>query len=143
MRSFLRATAVHSANYNGEEYPWQPSRQTVALFAQNILLYVDNVDDKAVLEDYFNQNGSKSTALELQSASGRVALELLTKSEAVEIDDALTQIPAGIEEKMAAISPSNGLDDFQAQLFIMHGVSDPYVPVVESYRLADAIDDPT
>lgn len=139
LQTFMRATAVHSAQYQGEEYPWQPSEQTVALYTQNVLGYLDNADDQAILKQYFTGGTAE---LEYLTPGGRLAYGLLTSTDAQEVDALLAQIPPQYQNKIASVSPSAGIGRLQAKVFIMHDISDPYVPVTESYRLANAIFDP-
>lgn len=141
--SFLRATAAHSALYNGREYPWQPAAPTVALFAQNVLLQVDDPRERTLLMERLQNNPGGSEWSATLTSVGKVAYSLLTTTEVAEVDRLLTQIPADKMAQLATVSPSTRLNLLKAKVFIMHDVSDPYVPVTESYRLRDAIDDPS
>jgi len=139
LQSFLRATAVHSAHYQGKEYPWQPSEQTVALFAQNVLGYLENADDQTILMQHF---AGQPAELNRLTEEGKMAYDLLTMTQPHEMDALLAQLPQSYQNKIATISPGSNIEQLKAKVFIMHDSSDPYVPVVESYRLADAIADP-
>lgn len=141
--SLLRATAAHSAYYEGQEYPWQPDRQTIALFAQNVLLFTDDPTDRAILTQHFLQNGEDSgQSPEGLTLFGSLVYALLTTTYPPMVDALLAQITPDKLAQAAMISPSAGIERLKAKVFIMHDVSDPFVPVTESYRLADAITDP-
>ena len=135
----LRATAAHSAYYDGQEYPWQPHRQTVELFAQNLLLFVDDPADRTMLTQHFQDGAEGDRPPETTSVFAPIAYGLLTTTEPGAVDALMAQIPAEQLARAAALSPSAGIERLKAQVFIMHDASDPFVPVTESYRLAEAI----
>lgn len=137
----LRAIAAHSARYQDREYPWQPADQTVELFAQNVLLHLAAGDQALLKQHYQNPNPAAQAPAGL-SPIGRIAFSLLTARGPSEVDALIAQLPPETLLKMAAVSPSTGMARLKARIYIMHDVSDPYVPLTESYRLADAISDP-
>jgi len=67
---------------------------------------------------------------------------LLNTSDPATIDAVISALPPEIHGRLAALSPNSGINRLRAKAFIMHDVSDPYVLVTESSRLAKAISDP-
>jgi hypothetical protein len=143
LRDLLRAVAAHSSRYAGQEHPWNPTREAVTMFAQNTLLYMDDADDRQRVTRHLGGGGSSSGAPGDLTPTDQLIYTLLTSSDPATVDAAIAALPPEIHARLAALSPSAGIDRLRARVFIMHDVSDPYVPVTESYRLAKAIADPT
>lgn len=142
--SLLRATAAHSAVYDGREYAWQPADQTVAVFAQNVLQLTGDPGERARLVAHFaGAPGASGGPPEGLSADGQLAYALLTTTGPAAVDGLLARLSPEQRATLAALSPSTAIEQLKAQLYIMHDTSDPYVPVTESYALAAARPDPS
>lgn len=142
LTSLLRAVSAQSSVYQNEEFPWQPAEQSVNLFVKNVLLYLNNTVDREILMVFYQNRDSNSSHPAGLSPLGEIAYELLTTSNTQAVDALLEQIPPEIQDQLDRISPKTGMSALRAKVFIMHDISDPYVPVTESYHLADAIQDP-
>ena len=136
---YIRAIAARSAEYSGREYPWRPAADTDTLLAKNVLAYLDSPSDAAALRAHLTGDNATPPAL---SAAGRWALALLSAGEPQAVDALMAQLPAGYDVRLRAMSPSAGIDRLRARLYIMHDLSDPFVPVVEAYRLRAAAPEP-
>jgi len=138
---YLRAVAAHSSLYQETEYPWEPAQQTVELFAQN-LLFLSNPEDREILRKYFQTAKDDQPTPTGLSPLGKTIFAILTTTDPTTVDSLLMQFPAEIITSMNALSPEAGISRLKAKVFIMHDISDPYVPITESYRLRDSITNP-
>lgn len=134
----MRATAAHSVLYENQEIPWQPSRATVTLFAQNLLRHVSS-EERVRLQEWLE---GRETA-ELTNTTSKWVYAMSSTTEPAHVDRLLSQIPEAYNRDLMRLSPSAGIDQLHARLFIMHDSSDPYIPSQESYRLAGAVNDPS
>jgi len=142
-RDMIRTIATRSSRYKDEELAWSPNHQTILLFVQNVLVHLDTSQDRqALLRLLQAPAGSSSATLSELPPLGRLGYTVLMGSDPVTVDALVAQIPEQELAELDLISPSTGIDRLRAKVFIMHDVGDPYVPVTESYRLADAISDP-
>ncbi|MBN1875464.1 MAG: alpha/beta hydrolase [Anaerolineae bacterium] len=140
---FARAIAARSSRYNDKEFAWTPARQTILLFAKNVLTYLVAPHERQMfLELLQTPSEGPSAASSDLTTLGQVGYRLLTSPNPAAIDALMTQIPAQKLAEIDVLSPSIGIDRLKAKVFIMHDISDPYVPITESYRLADALSDP-
>jgi fermentation-respiration switch protein FrsA (DUF1100 family) len=113
------------------------------LYVQNVLSYVDNPADRAVLEQRFTDTkGVNLLKHDRLTPLGELAYALLTTTDPRAVDALIPQIPQDNQATLMSLSPSTGIDRLRAKIFIMHDFSDPFVPVTESYRLADALPNP-
>jgi dienelactone hydrolase len=143
VRDLIRAVAARSSRYQGQELAWTPHQQTVILFAQNALLRLDAPQDRQILRQLLQAPPEDpTTPLTELTPLGHLSYSLLRGSDPAMVDTLLTGIPEQTLAGLKLVSPSTGIDRLRAKVFIMHDASDPYVPVTESYRLADAISDP-
>lgn len=62
-------------------------------------------------------------------------------SEAREIQTIFSSVPLKEKEKLKRYSPKEYVDNFKAQIFILHDQSDTFVPYVESVKLNQALKD--
>jgi dienelactone hydrolase len=142
LRDLMRAVATHWMSYGGEEYAWNPTVQAVTMYAQNVLLYADSAGEREALRRNLRAGPSAGEPPVELTPTGRLLHRLLTRSEPAITDETIRALPAEIHSRLDGLSPSTHIDRLQAQVFIMHDVSDPYVPVTESQRLADALAGP-
>lgn len=142
LTSLLRAVATQSADYRGRQVAWLPATPTVALVTQNILDQLAAPRDQAFLQNFFINGGQEQELKDSLTPSGYLAYRLLTTTDQRAFDQLLAQAPAASRRHLATLSPRTRAGDLHARIFIMHDESDPYIPVGESYRLAEAIGDP-
>jgi dipeptidyl aminopeptidase/acylaminoacyl peptidase len=135
LRTYIRAIAARSAFYQDREYPWRPAADTEALLVSNILYYLDSPEDAALIRAHFS---GQPVDAPLTSA-GNWAVALLSSTDSGTIDDLLENLPDGYDIRLDAMSPSAGIERLQAKLYVMHDLSDPFVPVMEGRRLMDSI----
>lgn len=140
LRSFMRAAAARSASYQGEEHPWQPAVDTETLLVRNVLHYLGNPEDTELIRAGLSDENSGEEPL---TESGRWALEFLAASDNATVDELMDRLPAEGASFVNDMSPGTRISQLKARLYIMHDRSDPFVPIVEAYRLADAAPDPS
>lgn len=142
LTSLLRAVATHSADYRGTTVSWQPAPATVMLVTQNILAQLPRAEDRVLLQRTFGAGEPADETLASLTPEGLTAYRLLSTTESAAFDQVLAELPTAHKAYLVTLSPSRGIADLRARLFIMHDEDDPYIPVGESYRLAAAIVDP-
>lgn len=142
LTALLQAVATQSADYRGHQVAWLPAAPTIALVTQNVLAQLAVPKDQALLQDFFIRGGQGEELKDLLTPSGYLAYRLLTTTDQRTFEKLLAQAPAASRSYLAALSPRTRAADLHARIFIMHDESDPYIPVGESYRLAEAIGDP-
>lgn len=140
LKQLLRAIATQSVRHGGDEVAWEPAQPSVELFARNVLLYVDDPLDRQLISDHFASGAPLIPPPPNLSPRGSLAYQILTTSDPEHIDRLLAQLPTDISDRLDALSPSHVINRVKAPIFVMHDVSDPYVPVQESLSLADAVD---
>lgn len=139
LTSYMRAIAARSAHYGGREYPWRPAADTEKLLVRNVLAFLGDPDATA-LQRHFAGDDADSGAL---SPAGRWSVAFLSADAPEAADALIAQLPAEYASRLLALSPSAGIDQLHAKLYIMHDLSDPFVPVVEAYRLRDGLPQPS
>jgi dienelactone hydrolase len=142
LMSLLRATAAHSAHYRGQEYPWDPAQPTLTLFAQNLLGLLEKPADRIALSGRLQEEAVSGTTSNSSDSFPDLVHSLLTTTEPEQVEALLAELPPDALDHIARLSPGSGILNLKAKVFIMHDIHDPYVPVTESYRLAEAIVDP-
>jgi len=75
------------------------------------------------------------------SPSGQAMYELLSNRDPERAGALWAQLDPQTQQTLASLSPSTRINQLQAKVAIIHGFADPYIPSVESYKLADAIKD--
>jgi acetyl esterase/lipase len=140
LRSYIRSTAAWSAHYNGKEYPWQPSIDTETLLVRNIFRHLPDPQEVNLIRDLLLETEQPTISL---SPAGMWAYRLLSASEPGEVDKILSQIPDEHDQFIDDLSPSTNIQQVKAKLYIMHDLSDPFVPNIEAYRLIDGAPDPS
>ncbi len=142
LTSFIRAVATRTSTVQGRKISWQPSPSTLMLVTQNVLELAPEPADGDLLRRIIVDGDPADEILPALSPVGAISYQYLTTSDPQKIDDLLERLPGWYKDHLDALSPSNGMSNLHANIFIMHDHSDPYIPVAESYRLADAITDP-
>lgn len=140
----LHAVGTRAAEYNGQSLPWQPASPTVVLVLQNATAQLTNHLDGALLEHYADTASShgkpqlEDLRLDL-SLLGQVVLALINGTNTAKMEQLLAEMPPSYQEYLTSLSPSEHVEDLQADIFIIHDISDPFIPVIELYRLAGAL----
>jgi len=137
--NLMRAVAAHSVYYEGEEHPWQPAQPTVAVFAQNVVSYVDDPAERTLLMKLIQEETNQPS--QPLSPTGTLAYQILTTTDPATVDALLAQIPPDKQAQIAALSPSTNISNLKAKVFIMQDLSDPFIPVTETTLLANALED--
>ena len=72
---------------------------------------------------------------------GRAFYDLLTNKDPARVEALIQRLDPLILAEIAGLSPSRVLGDLRADLVVIHGVQDDFIPYTESLRLAEAIPD--
>jgi dienelactone hydrolase len=139
LTQLMRAIAVQSIRNGVDEIPWKPAEPSLVLFARNVFLYIEDPHDRMVISDEFAKGGSVSIPPAGLSEQGTFVYQLLTTSDPHQFDRLIEQLPSDLRNRLNALSPSQAIGHVLAPIYIMHDVSDPYVPVTESYHMAAAV----
>jgi dipeptidyl aminopeptidase/acylaminoacyl peptidase len=149
--AFLSAYAPYSSMYtfahdiasetifseNGRE-PWQVDQLTYRVFVHSVTALLEP-DEAERLRCAFAGEGGQFEGRGL-SAEGQAVYSLLTARDANEAEAALHCLPPGMQERLAAMSPLNYLNDIHAPLIILlHDRGDQVIPVGESRRLVSSL----
>lgn len=137
--SYVRAIAAWSTAYAGQENTWQPSPDTEALLVHNLFRYLPRPEEADVLARRLLGEVGDDTFL--LSTTGQWVYRLLSAPTPAHVDALLDDPPPEYITFVDTLSPSNHIEQLRAKVYVMHDLSDPFVPVVEAYRLVDAMPD--
>lgn len=113
----LLAMTTRRLYLDGQSEPWEPNRDALNWFSQQLTLNVSTSD-------------------------GRDAVDRVLANRDPERAPALYEaLPEEMKVHFRRLSPNTALDWLQAKLFVMHDRNDTYVPYVESERLVAALED--
>lgn len=141
LATLLHSVATRSYINQGRRFSWRPSESTLLLVTQNAMSRLTPIEREA-LEQHFEAGANANVLPATLSPGGLLIAALVYSADPVETDRLLAQLPLDHRDYLAALSPNHNINSLKARLFIMHDESDPYIPVSESYRLADSISDP-
>lgn len=146
--TFLASVASHAYASDGVEIGWEPSPLAREVYLRFVLDQVGDPRDRASLETAFGAaiiHGDRPPADaglrgDLSTDVAGFAHDLLTASSLDAASSSIGAMPDDTAEFMDAISPIRHLDGLEADIFLMHEVTDHHVPVVESRNLAAALE---
>ena len=135
----ISAITTESIQYNGHTEPWDPWLPSVRVLYNSIISYLPNEEDRDILTRIFvNEDPSARALVGRLSSRARDIYGAFEDRDPERIlafwGDVSPQDVATLRE----VSPSTSVQALDADLFIMHDRSDPYIPYVESRRLRDA-----
>ncbi|MCL4835284.1 MAG: dienelactone hydrolase family protein [Caldilineaceae bacterium] len=136
-RSAFRSIGTHTMILSDRTTPWQPAPQAVALYLQNVLMHIEDDTSRKQIEYALQENQSIDIAA-LRPDVRRI-YQVLAASTPSEMERRLSELSEDKLAYFAAISPSHAISQLKARVFVMHDIADPYMPVSESYQLAEAI----
>ena len=138
MWTFARdiASATRS-NGDGRE-PWRVDPLTRKVFVHSLTALLEPGEAERLRSWFLDQHGQLDSR-EL-SEEGRAVYVLLTAPDADKAENALHRLPPVMQERLAALSPLNYLEDIHAPLIVLlHDRGDQVIPVGESRRLCSAL----
>jgi dienelactone hydrolase len=135
----VRAVASRSYLLDGQTVAWEPAAVTTFEFAKLLIAALPDANDQDILSRaYLDKPPQPLDGLEALSPAGRLALELLENPAPKRIDAIIAGLPASTRAQLTAISPSAGIASLRTRLYLMHDLSDSYVPFTHSRALAAA-----
>lgn len=141
MGTFARDIASATIS-NGEGIElWRVDPLTYKVFVHSVTALLEQDEAKRLRNACLI--GTMFPASHNLSADGQAVFSLLTALDREEAETALRGLPAKMQERLAALSPINYVDDLHTPLIIMlHDQGDLVIPVGESRRLHAAFEAP-
>jgi hypothetical protein len=134
MSTFARDIASATRSDGDRREPWQVDQLTRKVFVHSLTAWLEPGEAERLREAFADGRGDID-GREL-TEDGRAIYSLLASKDADDAEGALQRLPAGMQERLAAMSPLNYLKDIHAPLIVqLHDVGDQVIPVGESRRL--------
>ena len=131
----------------GEEVAWKPAQLARDLSFGMLLDLVDDATERDALDAAYGPSirtgepPRRDPDLAPRSATARAVERLVLAEDLAAAEAAVAALPADARRTLEALTPAGRLDGLEARVFLMHDVSDAYVPYVESRALADELAD--
>jgi hypothetical protein len=136
------AIVTHHIEYKGVDQPWTPKPHAEVVVARQLIDRLDSAHDRDILDQVFvDDKPASPDDLASLSPSGRNAYDFLTNRDPAAIPGLVATLPPDDIARFEYLSPMMSIANVKAELFILHDVSDPFVPFTESRRLKDAVGD--
>lgn len=150
------AVRTNQIRYEDIDEKWEPANHAERIVAQQLINRVDDDGDRAALIRWFigpdylydtvPPSASDDTPAEPEeyaalSPVARAAYDFLTNRDLDAVPELIARLPEDARETLEYLSPVNSIERVQAELYILHDRSDPFIPYTESRRLKDAIGD--
>lgn len=125
---------------DGRAETWQPRAKTIAVLQRSLISYLNDPDERDLFTRYFVED-DLTAIINVGSLSPEAALlyEILTNSDPSRAQDLFARLSPQRQAILRQLSPRAHVQALEAEFFIMHDRSDPYLPYVESRRLRDAL----
>jgi dipeptidyl aminopeptidase/acylaminoacyl peptidase len=138
VRSMLRDIGSASTMRDYGRRPWTVDPLTRTVFVRSVTDVLER-DEAEHLRAAF-LDGHRKVETESLSEAGRRVYDLLCASDVRSVDGAIEHLPAGVRERLDAMSPLRYVEHLHAPLIaIAHDRDDAVIPVDESRRLRDAL----
>ena len=138
-RDLLVEAASRTVIYDGQATNWEPHELTMRVLANELVKTLEDLGEAELLvAHYASGEQKKITELDGLSLSAQRAIRLLngvSREQAIEL---VAELPTGIHEKFASISPVSHVSGISARMLVMHDRDDLLVPAAESRRLLAA-----
>jgi hypothetical protein len=142
MWTFARDIASATRSCGDGREPWQVDPLTRKVFVQSLTALLEP-DEAERLRSAFANELEQLDGRGL-SANGQTVYALLTAPDENEAETALHRLTPTMQERLAALSPMNYLQDIHAPLIVLlHDRGDQVIPVGESRRLRSALTEHT
>lgn len=129
----------------GEVVAWPPAQLARDLSFGMLLDLVADPVDRASLETAYGAAISagepriRDPGAGLRSAAARAVERLVVADGLAAAEAAVAALPAGAHATLRSLTPAAQLGSVTARVFLMHDISDTYVPYIESRALADEL----
>jgi acetyl esterase/lipase len=141
MRDVIVQIASRTRFYQGQRVPWEVDPLTWQVFANELISSLDNPAERELFTRRFLRNEPVSEErLEGLSSQAQVVRQLLEGVTLEEAEALFQRLPQDFRQEMMRVSPSAHISNLEARLLIMHDQADLLIPVVESRRLVDALE---
>jgi dienelactone hydrolase len=138
MWTFARDIASATRSDGDTHAPWRVDQLTRKVFVHSVSAWLERGEAERFRSAFSNGGGHLDGAS--LSADGQAVYSLLTAPGADQAETALHRLPAIMQERLAALSPMNYLQDIHAPLIVLlHDRGDQVIPVGESRRLHSAL----
>lgn len=127
---------------DGSAVAWEPAQLARDVAAGLLLDLIEDPRDRSTLESAYVEpiragtRPSRDETVRLRSASARAVERLLVARDLDAAEAAVAGLPEDARATLDALSPGGHLDGLRAEAFLMHDLSDAYVPYPESRALA-------
>ena len=148
-RDLLKQISSKESFYGDTVEPWDPKRDTKEVFTNQLIEGLTDGEEREILANVFvEKHAAADGASAGLSEEGKAVYRLLSSLHATDDQERLTlaetesimqDLPAGLVDDLAKISPSTNIGNLKARLLIAHDREDRLVPSEESRRLADAL----
>ncbi|MEE8442477.1 MAG: hypothetical protein V3S37_01900 [Dehalococcoidia bacterium] len=140
-RDLLVATASHTRFYGDTEEPWEPRDDTQEVFTVHLIEGLSDASEREALKRVFLEGKPPDDEI-IQNLSdqGRVVHTLLSGVTREQAEELLDSLPPAFLSDLESISPSTRIGALEAPVLIMHDREDTAVPMFESRRLADELE---
>lgn len=136
-RELLLAVASQEIDVDGTSQPWHPSEVSAYTFAKQVVMSLPDASDRDILtRAYLEHESAALDELDRLTPDGRLVRELLERPSRARAAAILDALPQCSRDRMAAISPSEGVTRIKARLYVMHGREDSHIPVTHARALA-------
>lgn len=139
IEDWIQAVITGHCTYQGETKPWKANPTLVREVCHWLTELLPNSSDTVSIKQMLE--GSTDSTNGNLSPSGQALYELLANRDPERADALWARLDPQTQRSLASLSPSIRINELQTKMAIVHAVADPYIPSVESYKLADAIED--
>ena len=138
MWTFAKDIASATISSGEERKPWQVDPLTRKVFVHSVTSMLEP-DEAERLRNAF-ATGSDNLQEQNLSADEQTVYSLLTARNVDDAEMALHNLPPGMQERLAILSPLNYVKDIRAPLIVhLHDEGDQVIPVNESRQLHSAL----
>ncbi|MFN8534570.1 MAG: hypothetical protein U0556_13615 [Dehalococcoidia bacterium] len=137
-RDLLRQIGSRTALEPGRP-AWQPSDLALVAYRRQLIDMLPLATDRDALEAAYLSADPIPADPARMSPTGKLVMRLIEESDPEVVDRLFDQLPADALARLRRLSPREWTGAIRAPVFILHDRADPYVPVGESRRLAEAL----
>ncbi|MDP2674051.1 MAG: alpha/beta hydrolase [Dehalococcoidia bacterium] len=135
----ISAITTDTIQYKGHTEPWDPWLTSVRVLYNSVISYLPSAQDRDILTRIFvDEDASARLTVGRLSPRAREIYDAFQAKDAERILKFWGEVSPQDVSTLRKVSPSTSVQALDADLFIMHDRSDPFIPYVESRRLRDA-----
>ena len=140
IEDWIQAVITEHYTYQGETKPWKADLTLTGEVFHWLTELLPSSSDTVYIKEMLRGNSLDSAKGNL-SPSGQAMYELLTNRDPEQADTLWAGLDPQTQQTLVSLSPSMKINQLQTKVVIIHAFADPYIPSVESRKLADAIKD--